>query len=116
MKRMISILLLAAMLAGTAVSCSEKPAEEGAPASVSDTPAAADQNQPAPEEEETELTDEYSEDGLLGRYSPSEIYALYPEAGAYIASQLRELSDSIDLTRRAASFFPSRFFAPRISA
>ena len=47
--------------------------------------------------EETELTDEYSEDGLLGRYSPSEIYALYPEAGAYIASQLRELSDSIDL-------------------
>ena len=66
MKRMISVLLLAAMLAGTAVSCSEKPAEEGAPASVSDTPAAADQNQPAPEEEETELTDGLPDTDMQG--------------------------------------------------
>lgn len=55
MKRLISILLLLAMLAGSAVSCSEKPAGEG-PDAASETPTAENEPAAVPEEEETELS------------------------------------------------------------
>ena len=64
MKRLISILLLLAMLAGSAVSCSEKPAGEG-PAAASETPIA--ENEPAAvPEEETELTDGLPDTDMQG--------------------------------------------------
>ena len=65
MKRLTAILLLLAMLAGSAVSCSEKPAGEG-PDAASVTPAGANEPAAVPEEEETELTDGLPDTDMQG--------------------------------------------------
>ena len=67
MKRLISILLLLAMVAGTAVSCSEKPAGEGPSAPAADTPSGGNEAAAVPaEEEETELTDGLPDTDMQG--------------------------------------------------